>query len=146
MFGIELVLPFAIFTGRWGRLIACGGFVALMAVVIATGNYTFFNLLTAALALTLLDDSWWPRVWRHRLEGAESAEKDPSHKPDQKFRLTTAASVLAVSAVLVLTLLTADSFLTGRIPGYTRLLPESWHSHVNSPVAGLRSFNAYGLF
>lgn len=146
MYFIELVLPFAIFAGRWGRLMACVGFVALMAVVIATGNYTFFNLLTAALALTLLDDSWWPRVWRHRLEGAVSTEKDPSDQLDQKFRLTTAASALAVSAVLVLTLLAADSFLTGRIPGYTRLLPESWHRHVHAPVAGLRSFNAYGLF
>ena len=34
--------------------------VALQALIAATGNYCFFNLLTASLCLLLLDDKQWP--------------------------------------------------------------------------------------
>ena len=56
MFIIELVFPFFIFLGQTFRLIAAIGFIGLMLVVILTGNYCFFNLLTIALAFLLLDD------------------------------------------------------------------------------------------
>ena len=76
MFSIELALPFAIFLGRWGRLAACTGFTALMALILLTGNYTFFNVLAVALAITLLDDSWWPgklKRWLRCPEGERQA-------------------------------------------------------------------------
>lgn len=56
MFGIELVLPFFIFLPRRLRLIACGATIALMVVIVISGNYTFFNLLTIVICLSLLDD------------------------------------------------------------------------------------------
>ena len=37
MYAIELALPFAIFCGRWGRLLACTGFCLLMGGVAMTG-------------------------------------------------------------------------------------------------------------
>jgi predicted DCC family thiol-disulfide oxidoreductase YuxK len=56
MFAIELGAPFLIFTPR--RLRFCGGaaIAFLQILILLTGNYTFFNLLTLALCLLLLDD------------------------------------------------------------------------------------------
>lgn len=60
---LELVVPFLIFTPlRWRRW-ACGIFVVLMALIQVSGNYGFFNLLTVALCVLLLDDSVWPERW-----------------------------------------------------------------------------------
>jgi hypothetical protein len=42
-----------------------------MFLIAATGNYNFFNLLAFALALTLVDDSAWPRFLRNRITGAD---------------------------------------------------------------------------
>lgn len=58
MFVIELLIPLCILMGRNARLIAGLSFLGLMLVVIATGNYCFFNLLTIALCLWLVDDDW----------------------------------------------------------------------------------------
>ncbi len=56
MFGVELGLPLLILAPRLVRFLAAAGFALLQVVILATGNYAFFNLLTLALCLTLLDD------------------------------------------------------------------------------------------
>lgn len=56
MFAVELLLPLLIFCGRWPRFIAAFGIVLLQILIIATGNFTFFNFLTIVLAIGLLDD------------------------------------------------------------------------------------------
>jgi hypothetical protein len=58
MFVIELIIPWLIFMGRRPRIWAALAFTALMLMVIVTGNYCFFNLLTIALCLWLVDDEW----------------------------------------------------------------------------------------
>lgn len=224
MYAIELVLPFGLLFGRWGRLLACVGFVTLMAGVALTGNYNFFNLAAAVLGLSFLDDSWWPapvRRWlgikpthdrrrlRHQGEGGhscpqgDSPESAPSPAPfirlaekslrapfrvdradgtrdlaledsvsepgrsedsGRQFRFRDLApedsgsasratvwlrrglSALTATFVMLVTTLAADQFLGGRIPGTTRKLPDSWHTHFLQPLEPLRSFNAYGLF
>jgi hypothetical protein len=62
MFGIELAAPFLILCGRRPRQIACGAFVLLMLLITLTGNYCFFNLLTVALCVLLLDDAFLLRL------------------------------------------------------------------------------------
>src|SRR5207249_2443895 len=62
MFGIELAAPFLILCGRRPRQIACGAFVLLMLLISLTGNYCFFNLLTVALCVLLLDDAFLLRL------------------------------------------------------------------------------------
>ncbi len=57
---VELILPFFIFLPRRFRNIACAGIVFLQIMIILTGNYGFFNLLTIALSLTLIDDQTIP--------------------------------------------------------------------------------------
>jgi len=57
MFVIELGVPFLIFAPRRPRFLAGVGLVGLQVLILLTGNYCFFNLLTLALCLTLLDDA-----------------------------------------------------------------------------------------
>jgi hypothetical protein len=70
MFVIELVVPFLIFAPRRPRIVACIALVSLQLIIMATGNYCFFNLLTIALCLVLLDDAalltCLPQKWRVR--------------------------------------------------------------------------------
>ena len=76
MFGIELILPFCFFLPRRLRLFAAVSTVALMAVIICTGNYTFFNWLVIVLCLSLGDDRFLkamlPLKLRDRLAGRKA--------------------------------------------------------------------------
>jgi predicted DCC family thiol-disulfide oxidoreductase YuxK len=54
---VEIIVPFLIWALRRPRLIAAGLMVFLQIVIAVTGNYCFFNLLTIALCLLLIDDS-----------------------------------------------------------------------------------------
>jgi predicted DCC family thiol-disulfide oxidoreductase YuxK len=62
MFVIELAVPFLVFLPRRPRLLAFGSFVLLQVMIMATGNYGFFNLLTLVLCIPLLDDAYLCRV------------------------------------------------------------------------------------
>ncbi len=59
---VETLVPFLIWFPRRPRLMACGLFLLLQIVIGLTGNYAFFNLLTIALCLFLIDDRAWPRT------------------------------------------------------------------------------------
>ncbi|HVY93504.1 MAG TPA: lipase maturation factor family protein [Bryobacteraceae bacterium] len=63
VFAIELVIPFLIFKPRRLRQIAGSAIIALQLLILLTGNYTFFNLLTIALCLFLFDDACFER-WK----------------------------------------------------------------------------------
>ena len=63
MLGIELALPFLIFGPRRLRNIACLGLIALQLLIILTGNYGFFNLLTITLCILLVDDLDWKKLF-----------------------------------------------------------------------------------
>jgi hypothetical protein len=58
MFAIELVVPWFVFGPRRLRLAAFFALLLLQAAIAATGNYGFFNLLTAVLCLSLVDDDF----------------------------------------------------------------------------------------
>lgn len=68
MFVIELAVPFLIFSPRRLRYAAFWALAGLQVSIMATGNYGFFNLLSVALCLLLLDDTFWPRFVRRRLD------------------------------------------------------------------------------
>ena len=73
---LETVGPFLAFAPRRLRLTGFWLFSGLQALILATGNYGFFNVQSLALGLWLLDDKalerWWPSpaparprsVWR----------------------------------------------------------------------------------
>jgi hypothetical protein len=54
---VEIIVPFFIWAPRRLRLLACGLLIFLQIAIAVTGNYCFFNLLTIALCLLLIDDS-----------------------------------------------------------------------------------------
>jgi len=54
VFVIELAVPFLIFGTRIMKRIAGVAIIALQLLIMATGSYTFFNLLTIALCIPLL--------------------------------------------------------------------------------------------
>jgi predicted DCC family thiol-disulfide oxidoreductase YuxK len=54
---VEIIVPVFIWAPRRLRLIACGLLIFLQLAIAITGNYCFFNLLTLALCLLLIDDS-----------------------------------------------------------------------------------------
>ena len=54
---VEIIVPFFIWAPRRLRLIAAGLLIFLQLTIAITGNYCFFNLLTIALCLLLIDDS-----------------------------------------------------------------------------------------
>ena len=54
---VEIIVPFFIWAPRRLRLISAGLLLFLQFAIAMTGNYCFFNLLTMALCLLLIDDS-----------------------------------------------------------------------------------------
>jgi len=70
MFLVELGAPFLIVCGRLCRRIAALSFIGLMLLIALTGNYCFFNLLTVALSVTLLDDAALKRLMPGRVKAA----------------------------------------------------------------------------
>lgn len=62
MFIIELGAPFLIFTPARLRHLCFLLLVSLQILILLTGNYTFFNLLTILLCTSLVEDSFWKRV------------------------------------------------------------------------------------
>ena len=61
---VESVVPFFLWAPRRLRHIACGLLVSLQVLIALTGNYCFFNLLTIALCLLLIEDAAWPQRFR----------------------------------------------------------------------------------
>ena len=130
LFFVELVVPFFFFAPRRLRLIACGLTVFLQAVVAATGNYAFFNLLTVTLAVLLFDDASFPARWR-----VPAADANRGRGAWPRWILWPAAALLlSASAIPFLATLGAR----GSLPA-----PLLW---VYRELAPLRSANGYGLF
>jgi predicted DCC family thiol-disulfide oxidoreductase YuxK len=129
---IELGLVFLIFLPRRPRAVAAGGVLLLQLMILLTGNYNFFNLLTMLLCLFLLDDAALRRLVPVRL-----ASHVQVHAPRPGRAATAVASALALIVVPV---------------GLDRI----WQplTNTNLPLAGalaqavspLLIVNPYGLF
>jgi len=125
-FLVELVVPFLMLLGRIPRLVAFFCFVGLQVTIGLTGNYGFFNLLTAVIALTLLDDSMLP--WKRTL---------PAPVPPWPPLLWARRGALA--AVL---LLATFEFSAGlRWEPWPR-----WVEDARARIDPLRLTSSYGLF
>ena len=103
VFAVELVIPFLIFGPRRLRQIAGTAIIFLQLLILLTGNYTFFNLLTIALCLFLFDDACFAR-WK-------LASKPIALRPP--LRAVTAAVWTLVAFLSVVELWS----LAGKAPG-----------------------------
>ena len=131
MFFIELIAPLFIFLARRLRHAAGILFIAFMLLISASGNYTFFNLLTIVLCLLLFDD----RCYRRCLPFTFL----------QKQNYSTTGNYTKHILKIVCIVMVASAIITeGR-----RWLPLSQYpviSLVYSLVRPFRSVNTYGLF
>jgi predicted DCC family thiol-disulfide oxidoreductase YuxK len=126
MFFIELVLPFAFFLPRNLRLLSAWSTIALQVGIALTGNFAFFNILSTALALFLLDDRCWPGFLQNKTT--------PVIFITRWIRTPFLVSILLLSLIPL-----ASAFRT--IPAFLSPL-----AHAHSVIAPLRTINAYGLF
>ncbi len=135
MFFIELAVPFLIFAPRRLRLTAFTLLVLLQLGIALTGNYAFFNLLTIALCLLLLDDAVWPRKWREKvLRGGDGKSRSDARR--WPGWLIKPAGVVA--------LLFSTMSLAGTIGiRFPWPQPVAW---LYGRVTPFRTFNGYGLF
>jgi predicted DCC family thiol-disulfide oxidoreductase YuxK len=142
MFAVELAVPFLILGPRRPRILAFWALVGLQATIAATGNYNFFNLLSAALCLPLLDDASWPGFIRRRFGGRDGGGggEEGAAPPRAARRCPLWAGVpVAAAAVIV------GASVQAARAGWVRLQ--------GGPVAALygvispfHSLNPYGLF
>jgi lipase maturation factor 1 len=131
---IELLVPFAIFMGREARLFAASALFALQILITLTGNYAFFNLLSLALCLTLLDDAIVESILPASLLNNLRRFTQPSPALPNKATLLRTAVVVVVAAFIAMSNLTL--FIGRSIPGaaFTRELQNFYFA------------NTYGLF
>jgi uncharacterized membrane protein YphA (DoxX/SURF4 family) len=61
---IELGAPFLVFLPRRPRIAGAAFLAGLQILILLTGNYAFFNWLTIALCVLLLDDQFFERALR----------------------------------------------------------------------------------
>lgn len=141
MFGIEIVAPFLILATPVTRRIACGALASLQLLILFTGNYTFFNLLTILLCLSLIDDSLWARVMPKDLqEQLNSAAEFPKNKLSPSALLQKAVVLPLVALICIVNV----SMLSLRTTG-SALTP----APVLELLSSLQQFhlvNGYGLF
>lgn len=123
-FGCELALPFLLLGPAPVRLSGCVLLVLFQGLILLTGNYGFFNLLTIVLCLPLLDD-------RHLAALGVPAAASPPASP--------LAEVLASALFLLILLLNLLQLLR-------LFVRPAWLDRL---LAGLRPWwisNSYGLF
>lgn len=136
MWWAELVAPFGIFMPwRRARRIAFWSIVGLQILIMATGNYGFFNLLTIVLCIPIVNDGFWPRWLRKRFTFADATRSRSWRRHCRAALVAPLATVI----VLVTTMELVESF-NHAIAWPT---PLSW---LRERVAPFRSINGYGLF
>lgn len=121
---IELVLPFLIFFPRKLRFFAGYAIVLMQSIIILTGNYNFFNLLTILLCLTLFDDNAFNKVFAKR-----------TSKP---YKITIIFSGIVATFLVILSLIDLQARFIGKVP-----YPLLWTYLVSEP---LHLVNPYGPF
>ena len=123
----ELVVPWCILAGWRGRRVAACALLALQVLIALSGNYAYFNLLTAALCLSLLSDDVFARFRRG---------------PSRTTAWRRAAPGLALAMAILTVPPSVTMFLRQmRIPVSPPLV-DRWIDSIDP----LRSVNTYGLF
>lgn len=125
-FFLELFLPFLIFAPSFLRVYAFIGIVGLMLIIQVSGNYAFFNFLTIAMAIPLLEDSYYQTV-------LGDMAVMPASEPI--FAVQVILSVVGVLLIFLNTLQLAGMFVPlGRLISILRF------------VAPFHIISGYGLF
>jgi lipase maturation factor 1 len=133
MFVIELGAPFLIFLPRRIRFAGAGGIAFLQILIMLTGNYTFFNWLTLALCLLLLDDFVLQKVFPARFRLQHTGRKTLPHWR-LGFTIPLAFIFGSISLLQIVAILGVQSPLLAPIAA------------LDGRLEPFRTINGYGLF
>ena len=158
MFAIELGAPWLIFGPRRIRFAGGAAIAFLQILILLTGNYTFFNWLTLALCLLLLDDFVLKKLvpgWFRRFYGSGTESEGGAGVPASRLVCSlappTTTSItrwrwppfltVPLAVAVVVMYLFQLSLLFGARPVwfYPVAVADAW-------LGPYRTFNSYGLF
>jgi predicted DCC family thiol-disulfide oxidoreductase YuxK len=132
----EIIVPFFIWAPRRLRHVAAGLLIFLQLAIAATGNYCFFNLLTIALCLLLLDDTLLKRM-----VGRDSVAPRGSNA----FGATESRPANTAAIIVLIITLPINAMLI-----FSAFKPNAeWPRPIATVAGHLESFhivNGYGLF
>ena len=127
------------FLPRTFRLWAAGLTVLWQLLIIATSNHNFFNLLTIALCLFLLDDQFVRRFVPARI--ATAAARDPTLTANPSRAGWALTSVLAVVLVVFSTALSIEVLRGSPYQNFPAPIATAWDA-----ARALRIANRYHVF
>jgi predicted DCC family thiol-disulfide oxidoreductase YuxK len=136
MYLAELVAPFFIFGPRRARMLGFTIIVLLQMLIMATGNYGFFNILSIVLCFTLLDDSIWPTRWQFSLT-VDQFREAVRNRWFFRHRVLPAIATM----ILVITSMQIVEGFAARAVDWPAPL-----ASLDQSLAPFRSINSYGLF
>jgi hypothetical protein len=125
-FVLELPVPLLALGPRRARLVSAAGLMALQAGLFASGNYSFYNVLTFVLAVPLLDDEALRRL-------------APSWTMLPNPVLLPRMGKVGRAVALIVVALGVGQF-------FRRSLANTWAAPVLAAVSRFETINAYGAF
>jgi hypothetical protein len=139
--GVELVAPWFVFAPRRFRHAASAALIALQALIALTGNYAFFNVLTIALCISLLDDDLLGRLLSSVLPTASTGvESDAPPPSGGRARWRQWAPVACALLTVPVSVVTIAEQTGVEPPGASLVRP------LRDFLSPFRSINPYGLF
>ena len=138
---VEIIAPFFIWAPRRPRLFAAGLMIFLQMVIALTGNYCFFNLLTIALCLLLIDDAAIGRSMEGRAPASPASQE---LRPPNARLIMSRLSTYAAIAVIVLTFPINAWLIFSAFKPQSR--PPGWLANFYERLEAFRIVNGYGLF
>jgi hypothetical protein len=114
MFAIELGVPFLIFAPAPFRHVAAFLIIFLMLLIMLTGNYAFFNLLTIALCLPLFDNTFF---------GNSTPLSSQAGTSPQFVLIGVAALLFAFSVIRLLRLFRIDARIVRSVGNFLDTYP-----------------------
>jgi len=131
---IEVGLPFLILCPRRVRFVAAFAFLLLQLVILLTGNYAFFNLLTMALCLVLFDDAALRKV----LPDSMTRFVKSHVRAIEPWKIVSYAVGAVGMLIVFVSLVQLHAEFGGDVSA-----PSAW---IVAKTAPLRIVNTYGLF
>lgn len=101
-FVIEIGAPFLIFAPRKLRHMGAGAIIFLMILIMITGNYAFFNLLTIVLCLLLFDDRFFFGVFPQKIKTVFKKWTAKATAPLRRYRFFWAAILVFSGCFIIL--------------------------------------------
>ncbi len=143
---VEIVVPLFIWAPRRLRFIAAVLMIALQLAIALTGNYCFFNLLTIALCLLLIDDSLAASLRRSLSSHGPSAavpQRRGENAPGGRTLPDRLASYSAIVVIIVVLPINGSLILSAFKP---LARPPGTLANIYERLEPFRIVNGYGLF